>query len=217
MNLPEAVGVSEARLWLAVRAMQALLVAITAYGLVTLDLALAVNGFLPLLVSLVPAAVARRYGHSLGVGLELWVSVAAFLHAVGALGPYESVAGYDVVTHTLTATLVAGVAYAVVVALDESSSAVRFPPEFRFLFILVFVLAFGVLWEIGEFAAGGAARMLGGDEILTQYGMRDTALDLVFDGVGGLIVALWGTGHFRRVATLFSESVAGAFGRQEDR
>lgn len=216
MNLREAVGVSEARLRLAVRAIRVLLVAISAYGLVTLDLALAVNGVLPLLISLVPAAVAWRYDHSMSVGLELWVSVAAFLHAVGALGPYQFVPGYDTVTHTLTATLVAGVAYAVVVALDESSSAVRFPPEFRFLFILVFVLAFGVIWEIGEFAAGGAATLLGGDEILTQYGIHDTALDLVFDGVGGLIVALWGTGHFRQVATLFSESVAGALGRRED-
>jgi hypothetical protein len=216
MNLRDAIGLTDSSLWLTVRALQTGLVGITGYGLVTLDLALAANGFLPLLVSLTPEFVERRYGHTMGAGLALWIATAASLHAIGALGPYETVPGYDTITHTLTATLVAGVAYAIVEAVDESTDAVICPPKFRFLFIVIFVLAFGVLWEIGEFTAGGAATLFGGEEVLTQYGMRDTILDLVFDGLGAVAVALWGTGYFDGVATVLSRGVASVFGRQRE-
>ena len=33
------------------------------------------------------------------------------------------------------------------------------------------------------------------DSVLTQYGLEDTLLDLVFDTIGGLIVAVWGTAY----------------------
>jgi len=214
VNLRDATGLTDSSLWYVVRAMQLGLIGIATYGLVTVDLALTVNALLSLSVTLAPEFVKWRYGHTMDASLALWISTAAFLHSIGALGPYESVPGYDIITHTLTATLVAGVGYALVEALDESSDAVDFPSEFRFLFIVVFVLAFGVVWEIAEFAAGGVGTLLGGQEVLTQYGMRDTVLDFVFDGLGAVAVALWGTGAFDGVATVLSRGVAGVFGRQ---
>lgn len=216
MNLRDVVGLTDSSLWYAVRVMQLGLVGIVLYGLLTLDLALTVNGLLSLLVTLTPEFVTWRYDHTMDPSLGLWIATAAFLHSIGALGPYESVPGYDIITHTLTATLVAGLAYAIVQALDQSSDAVEFPPSFRFLFIVIFVLAFGVIWEIAEFAAGGIGTLLGGQEVLTQYGMRDTALDLLFDGLGAVIVALWGTGAFDGVATVFSRGIDDVFGRTGD-
>ena len=216
MNLRDATGLTDSSLWYVVRAMQLGLVGIATYGIVDLNVALTVNALLSLSVTLAPEFVRWRYDHTMDASLALWISTAAFLHSIGALGPYENVPGYDIITHTLTATLVAGVGYAVVAALDESSGAVEFPPKFRFLFIVIFVLAFGVVWEIAEFAAGGVGALLGGEEVLTQYGMRDTVLDLVFDGLGAVAVALWGTGAFDGVATVFSRGVAGVFGRRED-
>jgi len=114
------------------------------------------------------------------------------LHAVGTLGPYERFGWYDSVTHTVSATLVAGVGYAVVDALDQSAESVDVPGEFRFLFILIFVLAFGVLWEISEFASAGLASIVGGEPVLAQYGTSDIVFDLLYNAFGALLVALWG-------------------------
>jgi hypothetical protein len=59
------------------------------------------------------------------------------------------------------------------------------------VFILLFVLAFGVFWEVIEFAVGGLGTVLGAT-VLTQYGIEDTMLDLVFDLIGAVVVATWG-------------------------
>ncbi len=67
------------------------------------------------------------------------------------------------------------------------------------MFILLFVLAFGVLWEILEFAIALSAQALGIRAVLTQYGLADTMLDFVFNSIGGLIVALWGGAYLADV------------------
>ena len=56
------------------------------------------------------------------------------------------------------------------------------------MFLLLFVMAFGVFWEVIEFALGEAARAVGNRALLTQYGLEDTMLDLVFDVVGAVLV-----------------------------
>jgi VanZ family protein len=54
------------------------------------------------------------------------------------------------------------------------------------VFILVFVLATGVFWEVLEFALG---------DLITVYGVDDIVTDMVFNTVGAVIVAVWGTGY----------------------
>jgi hypothetical protein len=68
-----------------------------------------------------------------------------------------------------------------------------------FVFILLFVLAFGVFWEVVEFAVAGAATLSGTPAVLVQYGLDDTMLDLLFDTLGGVVVAVWGTAHLTDV------------------
>lgn len=106
-------------------------------------------------------------------------------------------------THAVSATLVAGVGYAVVDALDRSAESVELPGEFRFMF----VLAFGIFWEIGEFASTGRATVIGGKPVLAQYGTSDMVFDLLYNGVGTLLVALWGTDYFDSAADLVSQRV----------
>mgnify|MGYP006876394582 CR=1 FL=1 len=95
----------------------------------------------------------------------------------------------------LSASLVGGVAYTAARALEEHSGAIHFPSRFLFTYLLVFVLAFGVLWELLEFYISLASGVIAGEAILTQYGLNDSVLDLVYDTVGGLLVALFGTAH----------------------
>jgi hypothetical protein len=105
--------------------------------------------------------------------------------------------------------VVAAAGYTTVRAIDEHSEEVYLPWQFTFVFVLLFVVAFGVLWEVIEFAVGGVGALLGGGSILTQYGLDDTLLDLVFDIVGGVVVALWGTAYLG--------DVVGALTRRLDR
>jgi hypothetical protein len=62
-----------------------------------------------------------------------------------------------------------------------------------------------VLWEVIEFAIGGLSAFLGFGSVLTQYGLEDTMLDLIFDTAGAAVVAIWGgarlSGVVRALAT----------------
>jgi hypothetical protein len=102
--------------------------------------------------------------------------------------------------HGLSSSVVAAAGYTTVRALDEHSDAISLPSRFVFVFILLFVMAFGVLWEVIEFTITLAAAATGRDAILTQYGLTDTLLDLVFDTVGAVVVAVWGTAHLQDVS-----------------
>lgn len=187
-----------------------------------------VNCGIALLVAQLPPLLRRDYGVPMDLGLTLWITAAVFLHALGTVPLpaelvnvvgatpdgatygtlYSSDGWWDHLTHGLSASVVAGVGYATARALDEYADGVHFPPRFMFVYIVLFVLAFGVLWEVIEFAIGEAAALFGARSVLTQYGLEDTMLDLVFDTVGAVVVGLWGTAHLNDVA----EAIGRRFG-----
>lgn len=183
----------------AIRAMQVAIGGILVGGVLTANASVTINAVAALGITFLPALLHRDYDVVLDTDLTLWVTAAVLLHAVGMLGPYSRVDWWDHVTHTLSASLVAGVGYATVRAVDEHSDAVHLPPRFLFVFVLLFTLAFGVLWEVLEFGARAAADRLEMEAVLVQYGPEDTLADLVFDTVGALVVSLFGTDLFETV------------------
>jgi hypothetical protein len=166
---------------------------ILGFGIATLNLAIVVNAVLALGVTYLPALLRRDWGLRLSPGLTFAVTLAVLLHALGMMGLYEEIWWYDHLTHTLSAALVAAVGYATTRAIDLHSDAVSFPPHFLSLFLLLFTLALGVLWEVLEFLARLGAAAIDVEAVLVQYGLEDTILDLVFDTVGAVLVALFGT------------------------
>jgi len=194
----------------AIRALQVVLVAIFLYSIVTVQWSLVINSGVPLALSFLPAIVRWRYGYPMHAGLALLIALAATLHAVGALGPYQQTDWYDTVTHALSSTLVAGVGYAIAHSIELHTDRVSFSPRFRGVFVVLFVLAVGVLWEIMEFTSGIAAGLLGG-EVLAQYGVSDIVKDLTFNPLGAIIVALWGTALFRQSARRLTDNVGQLF------
>ena len=191
-----------------VRFLQAVMVGILAVGLLTRNSGVIVNAAVGLLVTFLPAYLERSYRFTMGVGIVLWITVAMFLHAFGTLplpmldflSPYSATWWWDHMTHALSSSLVAGVASATVVALDEHSEFVHMPPRFLFVFMLMFVLAFGVVWELLEFYISVVAALAGADSVLTQYGLEDTVLDLFYNSIGGLLVAVFGSAHLSGVS-----------------
>jgi hypothetical protein len=188
------------------RAMQLSLVGLVFIGLDRGNVGIVANSAIALGVTYLPATLERDYRIPMDAGLTLWITTAVFLHALGTVGLpgsqlsfYQSVWWWDHLTHALSASVVAATGYATVRAIDLHTDQVYLPPQFTFVFVLMFVVAFGVLWEVLEFAVGGVAAFLGGDAILTQYGLEDTLLDLVFDIIGGFVVAVWGTAYLSDV------------------
>jgi hypothetical protein len=198
------------------RAMQVVLVGLVFIGLDRGNVGIVVNGVIALVVTYLPAVLERDYHIPMNAGLTLWLTSAVFLHALGTVGLpgsefsfYQTVWWWDHLTHTLSSSVVAAAGYTTVRAIDEHSEEVYLPWQFTFVFVLLFVVAFGVLWEVIEFAVGGVGALFGGGSILTQYGLEDTLLDLVFDIVGGVVVALWGTAYLGDVVGALTRRLDG--------
>jgi uncharacterized membrane protein YjdF len=190
-----------------VRLLQAGLLVIAAYGFYRGETGIVANGLVPLAVTLVPTYLRRDRNISMDTSYVLWISIAVFVHAVGSLGFYESIPWYDSIAHALSATIVAGTGYAAVKAVDRNSDRTNLPAELQFAFILVFVMAFGVFWEIIEFTLGLASQLLGGEAVLAQYGLDDTVTDLLFNQLGAIIVAGWDAARPQEAADTATEAM----------
>ncbi|RKD97027.1 hypothetical protein [Halopiger aswanensis] len=171
-----------------------------------------VNTGVALAVTQLPPLLERDYEIPMDPRLTLWITTAVFLHAFGTVGLpgatatlYSQVWWWDHMTHALSASLVAGAGYATVRAFDEHADGVHLPRKFVAVFLLLFVIAFGVLWEILEFAIALSADALGVKAVLTQYGLGDTMLDFVFNSIGALVVAVWGGAYLGDVSGAIGE------------
>ncbi len=207
MKIREQLGISEARQEQVSRLMQLSLVLIAGYGLYQGSTGIIVNAAVGLIVTFLPGILERDYQVSMDPGLVLWITSAVFLHALGTLGPYSYFSWWDHMTHALSASVVAAAGYTALRAVDEYSEQLEFPPKLFFVFILVFVLAFGVIWELLEFGLGGLSSLTGGN-ILTQHGLDDTMKDLVFDTLGGIVIAVFGEAYLLGVANQLVEKAS---------
>lgn len=196
MTLGDTLELSDAHERLFARSLQFALGGILAYGLITLQLGMAMNAGLALVVTFLPALLRREYSYSMDPGLILLITIAVFLHALGSLSLYRRFSWYDEITHTISAILIAGIGYAVLRAFECHSAEIDVPSEFRAIFILIFVLAFGVIWEVFEFAAIWLSQVIGVKSPVRVFGIDDIVTDMVFNAVGAGIVAIWGTGYF---------------------
>jgi hypothetical protein len=186
--------------------METFLVGLFFVGLYEGNTGVVVNTAVALGVTQLVPVLERDYGLPMNPALTLWITTAVFLHAFGTIGfpwsessPYRSIAWWDHLTHALSSSVVGAVGYATARAIDLHDDRVNLPPRFMFAFILLTVVSFGVFWEVLEFTIGTVSAAVGGGSVLTQYGLEDTMLDLVFDVLGALFVAVWGTAYLTDV------------------
>lgn len=175
--------------------MQFVLAGIVAYGVVASQPKAIVNGGVALLMTFLPAVFERNYRFPLDPWLGLWITTAVFLHTLGSVGLYGQIPWWDHLTHSLSASLVAAVGYTATRAIDLHVEDISIPQRFMFVYIVVVVLAFGVIWELFEFALDIVADESGLTMPLAQHGLADTIADLTFNSIGALIVAVFGQVH----------------------
>ncbi|MFB6179368.1 MAG: hypothetical protein ABEI77_06560 [Halorientalis sp.] len=186
--------------------LQLLLVGVTGYALVSFSVGELVNVGIPLVLAFVPV-VLRYRGYRLHPVVGLLIALAATLHVFGSLGLYQSVGWYDQLAHAVSASLVAGVGVALLQAVDRYRESIVIPSRLRFVFLFVFVTAIGVCWEIAEFSVELIATLTGSQALLTQYGLSDVVLDILFDALGAVVVAALGTQYFRHLGRLIGRQI----------
>jgi len=150
----------------------------------------------------IPLFLRRRGLVAIPWELNLWIFIALFLHNLGVLADYyDRFWWWDKLTHFLSASLIAGFGFIFIVIIDKYVDTIYLPQRMLSFFIIVFVLAMGVVWEIFEF---GFDVFLG---TRMQYSLDDTVMDLVFDLLGGLVVAVLGPVYlrYRSVESLVEE------------
>ncbi|ARS90983.1 hypothetical protein [Natrarchaeobaculum aegyptiacum] len=210
--LRDRLGISPTRQYQLSRAMQVVLVGVFLWGLYARDLPTIANAAVALAITFVPAILEREYDLEMDAGLVLWITTAVFLHALGSAGLYDAIDPWDHLTHALSASVVAAAGYAFFRAVHLHSDRVHIPEKVMPVFILVFVLAAGVVWEILEFVIDQSAIVLELDAVLAQYGIHDTMVDLAFNLVGAIIVTVWGTAYLTDVSESIAEEFDERFG-----
>lgn len=185
----------EERLKLASRAMQAAMLGVALAGMITLNFTWVPAALFSLFVSTIPAIIRRDLGMVLPVELNFWIVLALFLHVVGGFsGFYDNIPGWDHITHIMSASLVAALGFVAVVTIDKYVESIYLPRPFLAFFIVMFTMAFGVLWEFMEFANDQFA----GTHL--QYSLDDTMVDMMFDAFGGFVVAIMGAYYLTHTA-----------------
>lgn len=184
---------------LASRAMQAGMVGMAISSIFTGDYTYVPAAAVALAISVLPSIIRRDLKLVLPVELNFWIVLALFTHIIGSFsGFYDNLPGWDHLTHAMSASLVAALGFVVVVAIDKYAESIYLPPAFLAVFIVMFTMAIGVIWEIMEYIVDEATGSL------LQYSLADTMVDLLFDTIGGLLVASVGSyylthtsvGHF---------------------
>lgn len=183
----------EEKLRLLSRAMQAGMAAVALGGVLTGNMTWVPAALISLFISEVPSILRRDLRIVLPLELNLWIVLALFLHVVGGFsGFYDDVPGWDHLTHAMSSSLVAGLAFVTVVALDKYAESIYLPRPFLAFFIVMFTMAIGVSWELMEYVNDQVT----GSRL--QYSLDDTMLDLLFDSFAGFVVAAYGSYYLKR-------------------
>ena len=181
------------------RGMQALLLGIIGYGVAFSEPKAITNGSLALAITFAPALFERNYRVPLDPWLGLWITLAVFLHTIGSAGLYGAISWWDHLTHAMSASVVAAIGYTFARAVDLHHDEISIPRRFAFVFIVITVMAFGVVWELFEFGLDLAADGTGIAMPLSQHGIDDTVRDMMFNTLGAVLVATFGQAHLSGV------------------
>ncbi len=191
------------------RGMQLALAGIITFGVVFGEPKAITNGLLALLITFAPAVFDRNYNVPLDPWLGLWITLAVFLHTMGSAGLYAAIGWWDHLTHAMSASVVAGIGYTFARALDVHHDGIHLPSRFAFVYILIVVMAFGVIWELFEFGLDLVADATGIEMPLAQHGLDDTVRDMMFNTLGALVVATFGQAHLTGVAESVVDALTG--------
>jgi len=172
------------KIWLAYL-MQGLIFSYIILALCQKDYLNLFGGIICLSITFLPLIIKRKWRITLPWTLNFLIVLSLYLYVGGQImGWYATLSPfYDKIGHLIGSATVALLGFALTVIIKNFSELSLTKKQMVF-FIVIFAMAIGTLWEIGEFAT---------DQILgtnAQKGLSDTMYDLIFDLLGGLFIAL---------------------------
>lgn len=182
-------------------AFRVILLIMSVFLLLQKDYGWAINGFAFLFATFLPNVIARNLRISIPIWLQIWLFTAFSLHVLGGFADFYYIGiGYDHLTHALSASFIAALGYLLFRSIEGYSKSIYFPEKFLSILVLFFVMASGMVWEIIEFSVSLSL------DITIQGSQEDTVVDILFNLVGGGIVALI---HFTHMAWSDGERKSG--------
>jgi len=151
----------------------------------------AIAGFISFFLTFLPAIVKREFGVSIGVELEALIMIALLLHLVGGALEFYTKYNWDFLTHLVSSVLIAAMGLASIYTIDRYDNSINLTPISLAFLTIIFTIAAGALWEIGEFASD---IFFGTSE---QYNYFDTMHDLIIDALGGVCIAIFAPRYVR--------------------
>lgn len=140
-----------------------------------------------IILSLLPSIVEKSYRVTLPFELDLLITMMIFLHTFFGewLKFYDRIWLWDKILHIYGTGVIAMLAFMIVYTLHYTKK-IRLTLPLVGLFTIIFAMAVGGFWEIGEFALDKLF------SIDTQNGLDNTMWDLVNDLIGGTFIAAMG-------------------------
>src|SRR3989304_4105327 len=137
-----------------------------------------------IILSLLPSIVEKNYRIPLPFDLDLLITLMIFLHTFFGewLKFYDRLWVWDKILHVYGSAVISMLAFMIVYALHYTKK-IRLTLPLVGLFTIIFAMAVGGFWEIGEFAV---------DKLFfkdTQNGLDNTMWDLINDFIGGIFIA----------------------------
>jgi hypothetical protein len=144
-----------------------------------------IEGTLCFIVTFLPLILKRKWKITLPWTINFLIVFSLYIHYSGqVLGLYNNFPiPYDDLTHFIGSGTVALLGFALAIVFEKYTRA-KLRKNHIVLFIIIFTLAFGVMWELTEFAVDNIFGTF------TQRGLDDTMIDLIFDLIGGIFIAL---------------------------
>jgi hypothetical protein len=142
--------------------------------------------------------VLERHTIIVDKGLELFLFVALLLHLIGGVFGLYKRYNWDFLTHLISGMGAAAAFLVTIATIDRYTETINLPSWATASVIVMFTMASGVLWEIGEFVSD---TLFGTTE---QQGLYDIISDLANDLAGSVITAVFAWLYIREPDRLVS-------------
>ncbi len=161
-------------------------------------------GLVSSLMIIVALSELARRRLAFAIPVEFQIAGILFMFAAIFLGEvrgyYERIWWWDLALHGSAGLMLGTIGFLLVYFLNESRTIqLHMRPAFVAFFAFCFAMTIGVLWEVFEFSMD---RLFGLQMQKPMFGdpsgLTDTMWDLIVDGIGALLVCLWGWHHLAR-------------------
>lgn len=159
--------------------------------------------FLTILLTYIPGIFEKKYKIDIPdffeIGIVLFIYSSLYLGEVQKF--YLKFWWWDLLLHFLSA-IALGIIGLVILLLLYEKRKISTKPFWISLFAFSFALSIGTLWEIFEFFIDS---LIGSN--MQKSGLTDTMTDLIIDGIGGLITAIFGYLYIKNKKTSFISKI----------